>query len=304
MYFMKQYAKAYVAEIKGEDIIGAVASSGSMDRDGDILVPSGWELDNFRKNPVLLWAHDSYSLPIGKATDISIVGNDLRFNAKFAEAENEFAGKVAKLMRGGFLNSFSVGFIPKERDEAGRMNKMELLEISVVNVPANAEARNNRDFKAFEEAVKKLEKKQDKSPMCRIKDESKEDCIKRKIPEIMEENTDMEQDQAVAMAHTMCDTACEDKEKMQKQGRIFSDKNRKTLSNVMDSMMQAYGSLKTLMEEVDAMEQPESQPVSRSNDEPDKKIKVDGERKADDSLIRALRIADRTIELALKELKK
>lgn len=253
---MKQYAKAYVAEIKGEDIIGAVASSGSMDRDGDILVPSGWELDNFRKNPVLLWAHDSYSLPIGKATDISIIGNDLRFNAKFAENENEFAGKVAKLMRGGFLNSFSVGFIPKERDEAGRMSKMELLEISVVNVPANAEARNNRDFKAFEAEVEKMEKK----------------------PVIVE--------------------------KQEKQGRIFSDKNRKTLSNVMDSMMQAYGSLKTLMEEVDAMEQPESQPVSRSNDEPDLKIKVDGERKADDSLIRALRIADRTIELALKELKK
>lgn len=252
---MKQYAKAYVAEIKGEDIIGACASSGSMDRDGDILVPSGWELDNFRKNPVLLWAHDSYSLPIGKATDISIVGNDLRFNAKFAEVENEFAGQVAKLMRGGFLNSFSVGFIPKERDEAGRMSKMELLEISVVNVPANAEARNNRDFKAFEEEVEKMEKKD-----------------------------------AVIIA--------------QKQGRIFSDKNRKTLSNVMDSMMQAYGSLKTLMEEVDAMEQPESQPVSRSNDEPDIKTKVDGERKADDSLIRALRIADRTIELALKELKK
>lgn len=246
---MKQYAKGYVSEIKGDDIIAAVASSGSMDRDGDILVPSGWELDNFRKNPVLLWAHDSYSLPIGKATDIGIVGNELKFNAKFAESENEFAGKVAKLMRGGFLNSFSVGFIPKERDEGGRMSKMELLEISVVNVPANAEALNNRDFKAFEEEVKNMKQE----------------------PET-------------------------------KSGRILSDKNRKTISTAMDSMMHSYGALKNLMEDVDALEQPEATPVSRSNDEQVKKpAKVEDPKSAD--LIRALRIADRTIELALKELK-
>ena len=164
---MKQYAKGYVAEVKGEDIIGAVASSGSMDRDGDILMAAGWQLDNFKKNPVLLWAHDSRELPIGKVTDIGILGNELRFNAQFASKESEFAKQVADLMKGGFLNAFSVGFMPKQFGPNGEINNMELLEISVVNVPANQEALTSREFKEFQNKVKIQD--EEKSPIKEVK---------------------------------------------------------------------------------------------------------------------------------------
>ena len=50
-----------------------------------------------------------------------------------------------------------------------------------------------------------------KSPECRQKDETFDECVARKIPEIMEENPDMDQDQAVAIAHSMCEEKCSDK---------------------------------------------------------------------------------------------
>lgn len=251
---MKQYAKGYVAEVKGDGIVGAVASTGSLDRDGDVLMASGWILDSFKKNPVLLWAHDSYSLPIGKVTDIGVLGNELRFNAEFAIKENEFAAQVQKLMKGGFLNAFSVGFIPKQFGANGEINNMELLEISVVNVPANDEALQSREFKEFEAKVKEMEKKE---------------------PVKAEE----------------------------KSGRMLSDQNRKLIANAMDSMTQAHGALESLMTEADAREEPKepkSQPVSRSSEATEIK-KVENPKA--DSMKRALRIANRAVEYALKELK-
>jgi len=50
-----------------------------------------------------------------------------------------------------------------------------------------------------------------KSPACRQEDETKDECVSRKIPEIMDEGYD--QDQAIAMANSMCSTACSDKSK-------------------------------------------------------------------------------------------
>jgi len=49
----------------GDDTITIVASTSGRDRDGDRVKTAGWRLDAFRRNPVLLWAHDHKSLPIG-----------------------------------------------------------------------------------------------------------------------------------------------------------------------------------------------------------------------------------------------
>jgi len=158
---MKIYAKGFVKEVKENGTItGAVASTGSLDRDEEILDPNGWELDNFLKAPRLLWSHKAFDLPIGRVDRIWIDKStgELKFDATFAEKENDFAKKVADLMRGGFLNTFSVGFIPKER-EGNRITKQELLEISVVNVPANPEARLNSLYKSLEKDLEEMESK-------------------------------------------------------------------------------------------------------------------------------------------------
>ena len=154
----KLFAKAYVKEVKSDGIItGAIASTENQDRDGEQLATTGWELDNFLRNPLLLWGHDAHELPIGKVLNIRVDGNKLIFDAQFAIKENDFAEKVWNMVKGGFLNAFSVGFIPKERD-GDRFTRQELLEISLVNVPANAEALMSREFKAFQEDVDGIEK--------------------------------------------------------------------------------------------------------------------------------------------------
>lgn len=156
----KKIIRALVKEVKDDgSITGAIASTSSVDRDGDILVPGGWQLDNYRKNPILLWSHDPYSLPIGKVTDIKIDNDNLVFDAQFAVKENDFAAKVANLIKGGFLNAFSVGYIPQGQDEQGRTTGMELLEISVVNVPANQEALVSHEYRQFKSYLKTVEQK-------------------------------------------------------------------------------------------------------------------------------------------------
>lgn len=138
----------------------AIASSDSVDRDGDVLEASGWLLKNFKKNPVILWGHDANLMPIGKATNVWIEGNQLKFTTQFAPPEvNPFAKNVYEAYKQGFLTSFSVRFdpvkwedIPASNDQirlGRRYKSMDLLEISAVNIPANPDAHKSAGMAEF-----------------------------------------------------------------------------------------------------------------------------------------------------------
>src|SRR5205807_1446535 len=62
--------KAYASEVKQLDdaarTIQFTISTGAVDRDADTLAPDGWQLDAYRKNPVVLWAHDYRQPPVAK----------------------------------------------------------------------------------------------------------------------------------------------------------------------------------------------------------------------------------------------
>lgn len=47
-----------------------------------------------------------------------------------------------------------------------------------------------------------------KSPACRKKNETKSECVSRKIPEILGDNPGMSNKQAVAIAESMCSKTC------------------------------------------------------------------------------------------------
>jgi HK97 family phage prohead protease len=125
-------------------------SDGSVDRAGDTISPTGWDLTGFKKNPVALWAHDSYSPPIGRASNVVVEeGARLMGDIAFIDADTyAFSDTIYKLTLGGYINAVSVGFVPKDyewSDEDGRewgidFKQQELLEISVVPVPCNANA--------------------------------------------------------------------------------------------------------------------------------------------------------------------
>ena len=120
-------------------------SDGSVDRMGDTISPTGWNLHDFNKNPVALFAHDSSAPPIGRASNLMVEDGRLMGDIEFAPPEiYEFADTIFKLVAGGYLNAVSVGFQPKDYDWADDEDRewgldfkaQDLLEISVVPVPA------------------------------------------------------------------------------------------------------------------------------------------------------------------------
>lgn len=128
---MKKEIKALVQNIDGKLL--AVASDETIDRVGDKLDPEKFDLKNFKKNPVLQWAHRYDIPPVGIAKNIKVDGNKLLFEPVFHNI-TEMAREVAQLFMEGILKAFSVGYITRED------GTMELLEISAVPVPANPNA--------------------------------------------------------------------------------------------------------------------------------------------------------------------
>jgi HK97 family phage prohead protease len=127
-----------------------VGSTGHVDRYGDVIEVEGWDLKNYKKNPVFLWAHDYRQPPVGKAVKVEKTDKGLLFRVKFPTPEEyPFADTVYKLYLGGYLRATSVGFQDLERepinDKEGkqsgwRFKKQELYELSAVPVPANPQA--------------------------------------------------------------------------------------------------------------------------------------------------------------------
>jgi len=143
---IKKVFNSVIKEVNiGEKTLTAVISTDATDRMGESVLPEGIDQKNFRKNPVVVWAHDYSMLPIGKAEFVKRSGNQLISRMKFAD--HEFANEVFNLYKDGFLKAFSIGFIPKEwEDGDGKKTpyrtykKWELLEYSAVPIPANPEA--------------------------------------------------------------------------------------------------------------------------------------------------------------------
>ena len=151
--------KLMPVEVKevGDRTLEIAGSTEDKDRMGDIIRASGWKLGPFKKNPVFMWAHRYDDPPIGRANKVWVdkETNRLMFNVEFAGPEvYEFADTIYKLYKGGFLHATSVGFIPLDwegKDEENTIPKFEgnvftrqeLLELSAVPVPANANALVN-----------------------------------------------------------------------------------------------------------------------------------------------------------------
>ena len=107
---------------------------------------SGWKLDAYKQNPVVLWAHDYRQPPIAKAVDVQVVGDRLVASAEFVPKElSPFADSIYQMIKAGFLKGTSVGFRPLKwalNSERGGMDfhEQELLEFSITPVPAHPDA--------------------------------------------------------------------------------------------------------------------------------------------------------------------
>ncbi|MFC0407927.1 HK97 family phage prohead protease [Roseomonas elaeocarpi] len=138
-------------------VIRFVISSATVDRDLDTISVDGWDLTAYRKNPVVLWGHNSDELPIGKCVSIFVEAGKLKADVEFLPADTPCVGDraeaVFRMCRDGFLSATSVGFRPLEwklTDDEARgagdyfpgvdFSRQELMEFSIVSIPCNPEA--------------------------------------------------------------------------------------------------------------------------------------------------------------------
>lgn len=141
---MKIVHKQNIAKGQGTDY---VLSDDSLDRMGDRIDTAGWQLEQFRKHPIALFNHNK-DAPIGRWKNIKIVENELRGTLEFAsKGTSPRIDELHALAEQGILRAVSVGFKPlemetfKNGDEVGlHFKRQELLEASLVSVPANPNA--------------------------------------------------------------------------------------------------------------------------------------------------------------------
>ena len=122
-----------------------IATDETVDRYGERILSTGWQLDAFRANPVVVDSHDYSSVLkiLGNSPQLTIVDGRMHNRVRFA-MDNPLGAIAYKMAAAGFIKSESVGFIPlewqpaqKAGDPARTFTKQELLEISLVAIPAN-----------------------------------------------------------------------------------------------------------------------------------------------------------------------
>ena len=165
---MKQNKVEIQATFRGVSDEGSydfIITTESEDRHGTIFLADGWELESYRKNPVVFYNHNRGSedpdMNIGSST-VRREGNDHIASLTFDDVtENKVAAKIKRKLDNGTLRSASIGAIPKEgkwevRDERDVLvfSRQELLEWSVVDVPSNTDAIK----RGYEDVIKSIDK--------------------------------------------------------------------------------------------------------------------------------------------------
>ena len=143
----------------GDDPLVYVMSDETVDRVGDVIKASGWNLQNFAKNPVALFGHD-HKFIVGHWTDVKVQGKQLIGRLKLLpKGISERLDEVIAAVEAGILRAVSVGFNidpdKAERNKEGgySFGSAELLECSLVSVPANPNAlRKALDLHLSDEA--------------------------------------------------------------------------------------------------------------------------------------------------------
>jgi len=142
--------KAYKPEEKLR--IGGVANANVIDRMDERLEPTGVKLSSYLKNSVLLYQHN-HAMPIGLVESIDVEEDGVKFEGWIGDPKcaplTRLQEEVRSLVAQRILKAVSVGFIPLKIkyplfNDQGNMvepaviEEWEMLELSIVAVPANA----------------------------------------------------------------------------------------------------------------------------------------------------------------------
>jgi HK97 family phage prohead protease len=133
----------------GDDEVELIISTGQLARDGHIFMPQGAQLENYRKNPIVLWQHLTEQPPVARAETVTIEGDSIAARVRFAPSGiSPKADEIRGLVKSNIISAVSVGIDPimtepldpKKPRGGQRVSAWELLEISFCNVPVDTGA--------------------------------------------------------------------------------------------------------------------------------------------------------------------
>ena len=157
---VKRFKSEVDFEIKASDnglLIEGFANKNVVDRGNERIDPKAWQLENFMKNPVILFNHGLDPVfggtPIGKAIAVEPRDDGLFIKVRMSNSKSPLISMVRDLVDEKILRTFSVGFDPKDEeivDEGGDdegdkkqirlIKSAELFEVSVVGIPMNQDS--------------------------------------------------------------------------------------------------------------------------------------------------------------------
>lgn len=116
-------------------------SDNQADRMGEIVDQESWDFKNYMNNPIVLWGHnpDEPENVLGQTLALETENGQTFAEMQFDDDINPKAALVWKQLLKGTLRTVSVGFIAHEQ-EGNVLKNNELLEVSVVPIPANPRA--------------------------------------------------------------------------------------------------------------------------------------------------------------------
>ena len=144
----KVCVKSLFTPLEEGSIEGYASVFGGVDSYGDTIENTAF--DNVIKSgqkPLMFYQHNRWSIPIGVWEELSVDEKGLKVKGRL-NLELEEAREVYSALKFGSLNGMSIGFRMKDKDYeyddediCHIKNITELLEISIVNFPADKEAR-------------------------------------------------------------------------------------------------------------------------------------------------------------------
>jgi hypothetical protein len=131
------------------------------------------------------------------------------------EGNNQFRRLLPVVERGGVVETETEELGVRKREAwaarhfedyrlAGVVAQIKWFVVGTLGVSGMKEVIEEQKRKIDDRSVAEIS---ERGPACRLAEETFDECVSRKIPELLSEG--MEQDQAVAAAQSMCETSCE-----------------------------------------------------------------------------------------------